>query len=107
MTREDGMEPGMKLRRGKGRWGQEQIVPASWVRRFRTSTEHANIMSNRDGRFDKAYPEDMFWISGSGLSWAFMIPSLDLIAIRTGRSDNRLWAEVGATFLTKLFDALL
>jgi hypothetical protein len=90
-----------------GRWRDRQIVSASWIQRFRTSTAYPNIMSNRDGLFGAAYPRDMFRISGSGLSWAFMIPSLDLVAVRTGRSDNRLRATVESTFLEMLFDAVL
>ncbi|MGH9339102.1 MAG: hypothetical protein ACRD1R_05835 [Acidobacteriota bacterium] len=48
----------------------------------------------------------MFRIAGSGLNWAFMAPSMDLIAIRTGRAGNQNWKQVEQQFLQKLFAAL-
>ncbi|MFQ5928595.1 MAG: serine hydrolase domain-containing protein [Acidobacteriota bacterium] len=86
-----------------GRWNQNQIVPASWIQQFRTSLNYPNIRSNIDGYFGDQYPKDMFRIAGSGINLAFMIPSLDLIALRTGRVDNSMWNEVEQKFLEKLF----
>jgi hypothetical protein len=88
-----------------GNWEGEQLVPVSWIQRFRLSSRYPNIRSNVDGFFGQ-YPQSMFRIAGSGLNWAFIIPELDLIALRTGRSSNRLWDEVERTFLEKLFSAL-
>ncbi len=88
-----------------GRWNDRQIVPPQWIQHFRESVRYPNIRSNQDGFFGK-YPRDMFRIAGSGLNWAFMVPSLDLIAIRTGRADNRQWNEVEQQFLQKLFAAV-
>ena len=89
-----------------GRWQDAQIVPGDWVERFRSSPKYPNIRSNVDGVFGDQYPEDMFRIAGSGLNWAFIVPSLDLIALRTGRADNQTWAEIEREFLRKLFDCL-
>lgn len=88
-----------------GRWNDHQIVDASWVEKFRKSTAYINIRSNHDGFFGP-YPKDMFRIAGSGLNWAFIVPSLDLIAIRTGRANNGQWDEVEQQFLQKLFAAV-
>jgi CubicO group peptidase (beta-lactamase class C family) len=90
-----------------GRWNQEQIVPESWIQRFRTSPLYPNIRSNADGYFGRQYPKDMFRISGSGLNWAFIVPSLDLVALRTSRASNAIWDEVEKEFLRKLFAAVL
>jgi CubicO group peptidase (beta-lactamase class C family) len=90
-----------------GRWQQREIVPPSWVLRFRSSPRYPNMRSNVDGIFGDRYPADMFRIAGSGLNWAFIVPSLDLIALRTGRADNRTWDKVEKEFLRKLFDSLL
>lgn len=49
----------------------------------------------------------MFRIAGSGLNWAFIVPSLDLIALRTGRANNAIWADVEREFLEKLFDSII
>jgi hypothetical protein len=56
--------------------------------------------------FGEEYPEDIFRIAGSGINLAFMIPSHDLIAIRTGRAANSRWEEVERSFLEKLFASL-
>ena len=89
-----------------GRWKDEQIVPSSYIQRFRTSALYPNLRSNLDGYFGAGYPKDMFRIAGSGLNWAFMVPSLDLIALRTGRASNAIWDEVQQEFLRKAFAAV-
>lgn len=88
-----------------GRWKDRQLVDASWVRKFRESIAYINIRSNHDSFFGR-YPADMFRIAGSGLNWAFIVPSLDLIGIRTGRAPNSRWDEVEQCFLEKLFAAV-
>ncbi|MBN2289461.1 MAG: serine hydrolase [Candidatus Glassbacteria bacterium] len=89
-----------------GRWGDSRLVPASWIRRFRTSPLYPNMRSNADGYFGEQYPKDMFRIAGSGLNWAYIVPSLDLIALRTGRGHNEMWEEVRGKFLEKIFAAV-
>ncbi len=89
-----------------GRWEDQQVVPAQWMSRLSTASEYPNFQSNEDGRFGVRYPKDMFRIYGSGLSWAFMVPSLDLIALRTSRADNAHLDEVQKKFLQTLFDAV-
>jgi hypothetical protein len=48
----------------------------------------------------------MFRIAGSGINIVFIIPSMKLIALRTGRVDNARWDEVEGTFLKLLFEAI-
>ena len=57
------------------------------------------MRSNVDGYFGAQYPKDMYRIAGSGLNWAYIVPSLDLIALRTGRANNAEWAEVRERFV--------
>ena len=89
-----------------GRWEGDQLVPTAWLDTFRTSSAYANIRSNADGYYGASYPADMFRVAGSGLNWAYIVPSLDLIALRTSRASNALWAEVEASFLDELFAAV-
>jgi len=90
-----------------GRWKAQQIVPESWIRRFRTAPFYPNMRSNSDGYFGTQYPPDMFRIAGSGLNWAFIVPSLDLIALRTSRASNEIWEGVEKEFLRRLFASVL
>jgi hypothetical protein len=89
-----------------GRWQGLELVPEGWIERFRKSPNYPNLRSNCDGIFGADYPADMFRIAGSGLNWAFIIPSMDLIALRTGRANNRDWAAVEEEFLRRLFTSL-
>ena len=89
-----------------GFWNGAQLVPAEWIRRFRTRPFYPNLHSNADSNFGPQYPKDMFQIAGSGLNWAFIVPSLDLIALRTSRANNEIWNQVQEEFLRKLFAAL-
>ena len=89
-----------------GRWGDEQVVPAGWFPHFWGSGDYPNLLGNRDGIFGSEYPADLFRISGAGSNFAFMVPSLDLVALHTGRSADSLADEVQRGFLEKLFAAL-
>jgi len=88
-----------------GKWRDHQIVSASWIQRFRRSGDYVNMMGNKDGHFGKDYPEDMFRIAGAGMNWAFVIPSLDLIVVRTSR-NNLSWDKITSVFLEKLFASI-
>jgi len=90
----------------EGVWQGRSIIPGEYLRRFTRSTDAPNILSNADGVFGADYPRDMFRISGSGLSMAFMIPSLDLLWLRTSRAPNDRRDEVVRTSLALLFGAL-
>lgn len=85
----------------EGRWNDRQIFPASWLKKF-TASPYPNIRSNVDGFFGSQYPADMFRTGGSGMNWAYVIPSLDLVAVRTSRCYES-WDEHRPIFLEKLF----
>jgi len=94
-----------------GTWNGDQLVPAEWLKRFRTSGDYPNIHGNCDGYFNREYggdyPADLFRIYGSGINAAYIIPSLDLMLIRTGRGDNGAAKEVNGRMLQALFSAAL
>ncbi|MFC2076547.1 serine hydrolase domain-containing protein [candidate division KSB1 bacterium] len=89
-----------------GRWADEQIFTADYLEIFTSSPDYPNIRSNIDSYFGDQYPKDLFRTGGSGLNWAYVVPSLDLVAVRTSRASNALWDEVKINFLQKLFAAL-
>jgi CubicO group peptidase (beta-lactamase class C family) len=87
----------------EGNWSGNQIFPSSWIRRFTTASGYPNISSNAGCRWGNQYPKDMYRIIGSGINIAFIVPSLDLIALHTGRTPNSMRDQVTATFLQKVF----
>jgi CubicO group peptidase (beta-lactamase class C family) len=90
-----------------GRWNEAQLLPHGWLDRFTSSPDYPNLRSNVDAFFGAQYPADMYRMVGSGLNWAFVVPSLDLIAIRVGRTTHSQFKAVQKTFLEKLFAAVL
>ena len=89
----------------EGRWDDKQVFPASWLKKF-TALPYPNIRSNVDGYFGSQYPADMFRTGGSGMNWAYVIPSLNLVAVRTSRCYES-WDEHRPIFLEKLFASVL
>jgi CubicO group peptidase (beta-lactamase class C family) len=90
-----------------GCWNEQQIVPGGWFSHFWSTGDYPNLLGNQDGAFGREYPADLFRISGAGSNSAFIVPSLDLIALRTGRSSDGLADEVTLGFLKYLFGAIL
>lgn len=90
----------------QGAWDGRQVVPEAWLSRFATSPDYLNVRSNVDAYFGAGYPRDLVRIFGSGLNWAFVVPSLDLLAIRVGRATNSQFKAVQADFLRRLFAAV-
>lgn len=89
-----------------GQWEGRAIIPRGYLDRFRTTDTARNMISNVHGVHGAQYPGDLFRISGSGLSMAFMVPSLDLVFVRTSRAPNELRDEVMSRSLEMLFGAL-
>jgi CubicO group peptidase (beta-lactamase class C family) len=89
-----------------GNWDGHPLLPPGWVNRFRDCSDYPNLCGNRDGVFGREYPPDLFRIAGAGANWAFMAPSLNLLAVRTGRSEDNLAQETEREFLRLLFQAL-
>ena len=74
-------------------------VPGTW-----TSGQTDQVGSR--GYFPE-YPADMFRLSGSGLNKAYIIPSMDLVVVRTSQIyPSEVWNEQEDVFLRKLFAAV-
>lgn len=83
----------------EGRWGDQQLVPAEYIRRCRQQSPYnphypysLQFNVNTDGHY-RDYPRDAFWKSGSGAHMLYVVPSLDLVvwklAGRDGQYDQR------------------
>jgi CubicO group peptidase (beta-lactamase class C family) len=88
-----------------GRWDGREVVAAEWVKRLTTTDKYRNTLSNCAGDLGTQYPRDMFRTKGSGFNLAYVIPSLDLVAVRTSRFFENI-DENEAIFLAKLFAAI-
>jgi len=53
------------------------------------------------------YPDDAFMIGGAGMTWALMLPSENLIAIRSSRISGTPWDPVLSEFHRKLFNSFI
>ncbi len=103
-----------------GKWGNKQLTKKGWMEHFRTTAEYPNICGNVEGTWTSGktkqvgnkgyfpeYPDDMFRIAGSGLNMAYIIPSLDLILIRTSQIyPNSIWDTREKEFLHSIFSAI-
>ncbi|MBW3543167.1 MAG: beta-lactamase family protein, partial [Planctomycetes bacterium] len=112
----------------EGRWGDEQILPAEFVRQARAPVEavvplpehdgerHGNASAhygllwwnNADGALPKV-PRDAYWSWGLYDSLIVVIPGLDLVVSRAGRGWERNWSgdyEVLAPFLDPIVQAV-
>jgi CubicO group peptidase (beta-lactamase class C family) len=92
----------------QGRWGDEQIIPASFVDMARTvpaaikglpgvrpeayfnASDHYGLLwwNNADGTMANV-PRDTYWSWGLYDSLIVVMPSLDIVAARTGKSLNK------------------
>jgi CubicO group peptidase (beta-lactamase class C family) len=78
-----------------GRWNGRQIVPWDYVRQC-GRTSHYNPHApyslqfdvNTGGQLD-GVPRDAFWKSGSGGHGVYVVPSLDLVAVKLGGRDGQ------------------
>jgi hypothetical protein len=90
----------------KGRWQNRQLVDREWIERTFRSSSYPNMRSNADGWLSRELPADTLRIFGSGGNFAFIIPSLDLIALRCGRIGNQLARQFEKKFIEQLLRAL-
>lgn len=73
----------------KGNWNGERIFDAAWVDYVAKPTAHsdgtygAHFWLNAEGRFPDV-PKDMYYASGYQGQYVFIIPSKDLVVVRTG-----------------------
>ena len=88
----------------EGNWNGEQIVPEGWVESFVTSPYYPNLRSNADGHLHEEFPGDLYRMYGSGGNFVFIVPSLNLIAIRTGHSSNFYLDRLQRDLVRRVFD---
>lgn len=86
-----------------GRWKDRQLLPEGWLDELTSTPYYPNLRSNVDGYFGERYPRDLIRIFGSGGNLAFIVPSLDLLAVRTSRTNNTLARLVEKDLLNRLF----
>lgn len=92
----------------RGRWRDKQIIPASFIDMARTvprvvrglgvvkresyfnASDHYGLLwwNNADGTLARV-PRDAYWSWGLYDSWIIVIPSLDIVAARAGKSLKR------------------
>ncbi|MCI5223020.1 MAG: class C beta-lactamase-related serine hydrolase [Candidatus Electrothrix sp. AR4] len=90
----------------RGRWQKKHLVDEEWVDRVYDTPNYPNLRSNIDHYLSDKFPEDMLRIYGSGGNFAYIIPSLDLIALHCGRCNN-LWAKkLEEGFLSRMLSVL-
>ncbi len=77
----------------KGNWNGTQLFDENWVNYITTPTKHsdgvygAHFWLNAGGKFPDV-PRDMFSANGFQGQYVFVIPSKDLVVVRTGLSEN-------------------
>ncbi len=77
----------------RGDWNGERIFDASWVDYITKPTEHsdgtygAHFWLNAHGKFPDV-PKDMYSANGYQGQYVFVIPSKELVIVRTGLAEN-------------------
>jgi len=77
----------------KGNWNGEQLFDSTWVDYITTPTAHSNgtygahFWLNADGKYPDV-PKDLFSCNGFEGQYVFMIPSKDLVVVRTGLAEE-------------------
>lgn len=94
------------LMKNDGVWKGKQILPEGWVQSFVDKPYYQNLRSNVDGYLGERYPADMYRMYGSGGNFVFVVPSLDMIVIRTGRLSNFFLNKLEYDFLRRAFNMI-
>lgn len=93
----------------RGQWGQDQIFDPSWIDYVTRPTDNseedygAHFWLNAGGKYPEA-PSDMYMANGFEGQHVFIIPSKDLVIVRTGLAEdpdfdlNAFFREVLAAF---------
>ena len=90
----------------KGKWNEIQIVPENWFQRISNGNEFRNFETNLGGQINNMYPHDLTIFSGRGGSMVAIVPSMDLIAIRTDRFLHKDEETLQKQSLQLLFEAV-
>jgi CubicO group peptidase (beta-lactamase class C family) len=89
-----------------GKWGDKQVVPSDWVK---TSTQPSQIENLNYGYYWWLFdlpdvPKDMYAAIGFATKRIYVIPGLDIVAVRLGQGDDLSWND--NTFLKPIVDAV-
>ena len=77
----------------KGNWNGEQLFDSTWVDYITTPTLHsdgtygAHFWLNAEGKYPDV-PKDLFSCNGFEGQHVFVIPSKDLVVVRTGLAEE-------------------
>jgi CubicO group peptidase (beta-lactamase class C family) len=90
-----------------GRWNDKQVVPADWVKE---SIQPSQWENQGYGYFwwllhFPDVPQDMFMADGFQTKRIYVIPSLDIVAVRTGAGDDEEWDD--DAFLKPIVEAVV
>ena len=79
----------------EGKWGNQQIVPAEFVKmcgrqvKYNPHYTHSfNFNNNEDGHAADV-PKDAYWKGGSGGYAIYVVPSLDLVVWKMGGTEGQ------------------
>ncbi len=76
-----------------GNWNGEQLIDTSWIDFTKEATNGSNgvygghFWMNKEGKFPDV-PKDMYSCNGFQGQYVFIIPSKDLVVVRTGLKEN-------------------
>jgi CubicO group peptidase (beta-lactamase class C family) len=89
-----------------GRWNDKQVVPEDWVEE---STKPSQWENQSYGYYwwllhFPDVPEDMFMANGFQTKRTYIIPSLDIVAVRIGADDDETWDD--NAFLKPIVEAV-
>jgi CubicO group peptidase (beta-lactamase class C family) len=84
----------------RGRWGSRQIVPKWWMDLCTKPSQSLNrhygytwwVNNEKGTRWDSSVPPDAFSLSGYRCNRCYIVPSLDLVAVRVGSGPEQ-WDE--------------
>jgi CubicO group peptidase (beta-lactamase class C family) len=82
----------------RGRWQEQQIVPAAWLEQATRSSQELNsdygytFWTNSKGSLWPGVPRDAFAFKGFASNRCYIVPSLDLVVVRVGYSPAG-WPE--------------
>lgn len=108
---------GMLLANG-GKWMERNIVPTNWISHFTNTGNYPDLIGNKPGyywtnghkkgtgyhQYREAYPDDMFCYGGEGLTWTYVIPSENIVVVRTSRIYGVDRNMIESQFLARLFN---
>ncbi len=88
-----------------GQWAGKQVVPADWVAK---STQASQIENTNYGYFwwlwqFAGLPKGTYEAMGFATKRIYVIPSLDVVAVRLGEGDDATWDD--SAFLKPIVDA--